>query len=721
MSRRFAKLLDHRMIMAALAFLLVTGVGLFVFIHGSVTTFKHEEIRKNMTWMGNSITYICSSGHDQLARVGAAHDETKVLLKKAESAEMIEDFARNSGFEVVVYETAAADPLPLLSSFSKMINEEGAVRDLPVYQVAGVQLAGQQFNAFVVPFDSWGWRVVLLREATSYDDLLGRLRGFYLAFGALWIVLSVVILLCLRKSGESARALRESREELRSVLDSLAEGVIVIDGDGCIAQINPSAEQITGCAVSGAFLGHHIADVLALYHHGGGQPLPREVFEKGGMLSSEQGKGGEFFLQTHDDKKRLVQVRVAHSHRRRAGKKDTSLVLSLNDVTARRAIEKQLQQAQKMEVVGAMAGGVAHDLNNILSGIVSYPELVLLKLPKESDLRQPIEAIRAAGQRAAAVVADMLTVARGGAGTREVVSVNSLVGEYAGSREYLKLKGKYPETVFSFLYAPAILNISCSPVHVKRCILNLMLNAIEAMGGSGVCTVSTRKSLVGDQQAGRLQIDPGDYIIIAVKDSGPGISEDTIGHIFEPFYTKKKMGRSGTGLGLAVVWNTMLDHHGTVVVQSGKDGTVFELYFPGVALDVSENGEALSVVELQGHGELVLVIDDDPLQRAIATDFLVELNYEVESAASGEEAVEMVRDKAYDLLLLDMLMEPGINGRQAYERIIKIRPQQKALIASGYSESEDVTAAQILGAGQFVRKPYTLEQLAQAVQAELNK
>lgn len=176
----------------------------------------------------------------------------------------------------------------------------------------------------------------------------------------------------------------------------------------------------------------------------------------------------------------------------------------------------------------------------------------------------------------------MLTVARGVAGTREVVSVNTLVGEYAGSRECLKLKGKYPETAFFFQYDPVTLNISCSPVHVKRCILNLMLNAIEAMDGSGVCTVSTRKRLVGDQQAGRLQIDPGDYFIIAVKESGPGISEDTIGHIFEPFYAKKKkMGRSGTGLGLAVVWNTMQDHHGTVVVRSGKDGTVFELYRGG--------------------------------------------------------------------------------------------------------------------------------------------
>lgn len=126
------------------------------------------------------------------------------------------------------------------------------------------------------------------------------------------------------------------------------------------------------------------------------------------------------------------------------------------------------------------------------------------------------------------------------------------------------------------------------------------------------------------------------------------------------------------------------------------------------------------MVELQGHGEQVLIIDDDPLQGVIVTDFLVELNYKVESAASGEEAVDMAREKAYDLLL-DMLMEPGINGRQTYERIIRIHPQQKALIASGYSVSEDVMATQMLGVVQFIRKPYTLEQLGQAVQAELNK
>ncbi len=379
----------------------------------------------------------------------------------------------------------------------------------------------------------------------------------------------------------------------------------------------------------------------------------------------------------------------------------------------------QLMQAQKMEAIGLMAGGVAHDLNNILSGIVSYPDLLLMKLPEDSKLRQPIEAIRESGIRASQVVADLLTVARGTASTRTPANLNILIEEYLDSPEYKKLESLHPGVAITRELEPNLLNISCSRVHIKKCIMNLVMNGVEAINEKGRIFISTRNQYVDQPIAGNQHLEKGEYVVLSVADTGEGIADEDIVRIFEPFYTSKVMGQSGTGLGLAVVWNTVHDHGGTIEVKSSEKETRFELFFPITREALPETSKRIGMEALKGNGEKILVVDDEPRQQDIATLFLELLGYDVYSVASGEAAIEYLKKNTVDLVMLDMLMEPGINGRKTYERIIQIHPGQKAVIVSGFSKNDEVKKAQKAGAGKFIKKPYLLEQLGLAVKQAL--
>ena len=374
-----------------------------------------------------------------------------------------------------------------------------------------------------------------------------------------------------------------------------------------------------------------------------------------------------------------------------------------------------------MEAIGLMAGGVAHDLNNILSGVISYPELLLMRLPKESELRKPLEAIQQSGQQAAAVVDDLLTVARGVASAKITANLNSLISEYLDSLEYKKLKSLHANVKWTTELDPQLENISCSTVHIKKCIMNLTINAAEAIDDRGSIIISSRNQSVDEATAGKHGLKTADYAVLSITDTGSGIAKQDIDHIFEPFYTKKVMGKSGTGLGLAVVWNTVQDHNGGVIVHSSSKGTTCELYFPICRKESALPSESSGEADLRGNGEKILVVDDQQQQRDIAGKLLTSLGYQIHSVNSGEQAIEFLKENHVDLVLLDMLMEPGINGRKTYEEIIKIHPGQKAVIASGFSDNEEVRKTRELGARQFIKKPYSREQLGLAIADGLDK
>lgn len=390
------------------------------------------------------------------------------------------------------------------------------------------------------------------------------------------------------------------------------------------------------------------------------------------------------------------------------------------DISRQQDMEKKLHRSMKMEAVGLMAGGVAHDLNNILSALTTYPEILLMKLPADSPLREHIEKIRKAGTRAAEIVEDMLTVTRGTAAARKVESLNNLITEIAESPEYMQIQqGSNPPSC-TLILAPDLLNISCSTMHIRKSILNLLFNAAEAIGENGTITIRTENCYIEKPVAENQFIKPGEYVLLSISDDGPGISVEDQKHIFDPFYSKKVMGKSGTGLGLTIVKNTVQDHDGDILLTSNDSGTTFTLYFPATRKSVE--GASSTEVELlpQGEGEKVLVVDDEALQRDIASELLSALGYRTQTSSSGEAAVELAKKESFDLVLLDMLMEPGINGRECFEQILQIQPDIKAIIVSGYSESEEVKRALNQGVSQYIRKPYTLQHLSKTIEKTLH-
>jgi PAS domain S-box-containing protein len=388
----------------------------------------------------------------------------------------------------------------------------------------------------------------------------------------------------------------------------------------------------------------------------------------------------------------------------------------------KRKLEEQLQRAEKMEALGTLAGGVAHDLNNVLGIIVGYAELLLYDLDEASPLKAHLKNIMEGSQKAAAIVQDLLTLARRGVAHRTVVNTNRIILDTQKSPEFEKLAAQHPMVEIKTDLEPDLLNISGSSVHLSKALFNLMSNASEAMPNGGRVAIKTANQYLDRPIQGYDEVREGDYVVLSVSDTGEGISPADLKRIFEPFYTKKVMGRSGTGLGLAVVWGTVKDHQGYINVQSeeGK-GSTFTLYFPVIREELSKEPSHLSIAEYQGKGEKILIVDDVQGQRDLAKEMLRKLHYKAISCSSGEEAVDYLKEHPVDLVVLDMIMSPGMDGLETYQEILKIRPSQKAVIVSGFSESDRVHAAQALGAGTYVKKPYVLEKLGLAVRQELDR
>jgi two-component system cell cycle sensor histidine kinase/response regulator CckA len=509
------------------------------------------------------------------------------------------------------------------------------------------------------------------------------------------------------------RALRKSEENYRTVLDSSPDPVIVYDLEGKVLYLNLAFTKVFGWT-----LDEQVGKPLENF-------VPKERWPEIRALIQKVTVRGESFsgveTRLYNKKGGVLDISMSGSAYRESEGKINAIVFNLRDITERKDLQRKLHRAQKMESMGVMAGGVAHDLNNILSGIVSYPELLLMDLPEDSRLRKPIMIIQRSGMQAAEVVADLLTIARGIATGKVVLNINAIITEYLGSAEHQELKGRFSQVDYRVDLDSELLNMRGSPTHIKKTLMNLVINASEAVEKIGNVTISTFNRYLDEPLKGYENVQTGEYAVLRVSDDGPGISPEDMERIFEPFYTKKIMGRSGTGLGLAVVWNAVQAHNGYINVDAKEGETVFDIYFPVTREEISDEAQKIHPAEYCGRGEMILVVDDEKGQREIACGMLSKLGYKVETVPGGKEAVDYIRSQPVDLIVLDMVMPKGITGRETYEAILRICPGQKAVIASGYAKTEEVEHTQALGAGEFIRKPYSLEKIGLAVRRELDR
>lgn len=393
----------------------------------------------------------------------------------------------------------------------------------------------------------------------------------------------------------------------------------------------------------------------------------------------------------------------------------------LIDTSERKQLEEKLRHAQKMEVLGTLAGGVAHDLSNILAAIVSYPDLLLMDTDSQSPLFDPLNKIKNAGMRAAAIVQDLLTLARLGVQLTEVIDLNALIIDFLQSPEFENLQHCHPDIRIQTAFENDLAAIRGSSVHLMKSMLNIINNAAEAMPDGGKVHISTQnlrleaKDLKKNREAGQ-------YVMVSIRDNGEGIDREDIGRIFEPFFTKKVMGRSGTGLGMAIVWATIQDHKGYIDLESEPgQGTTVRIYLPSTQ-EALVRPPAMPVIEnLMGTGETILVIDDEPEHREIAGKMLNRLGYRVVAVGSAQDALAQMTKRPPDLVVLDMILGEDIDGLSVYRQILSMRPAQKAVITSGYAESDRVRRALELGAGACIKKPYAIRDIAAAVKSELGR
>nr|MBN2278725.1 PAS domain S-box protein [candidate division Zixibacteria bacterium] len=433
----------------------------------------------------------------------------------------------------------------------------------------------------------------------------------------------------------------------------------------------------------------------------------------------------EFRMKTKSDEYRWILSRGKVVERDPEG----SLVRMVGthvDITDRKFEEEQkqklmekLSRAEKMESLGLLAGGVAHDLNNILTPIVAYPDLILPKLPPDSPAVKQVQRMGKSAQEAVAVIQDLLTLARRGRYIMQPTDLNEVVKNYLDSPNFIRLREDCPKIEFRHLLEENLPAIVGSATHLSKIIMNLVVNAFDAMPDGGELHISTGLETVDDHGTVHERVPDGDYVVVRIKDTGMGIEENLVDKIFEPYYSSKKIGRSGSGLGLSVVYGILKDHnaHYDIISEVGH-GTEFALYFPATREYVNKTDAKKKDL---GGDETILLVEDCDEHREITVQLIASMGYRVSAVSSGKEALEYLKNHRVDLMVMDMIMEPGMDGLDTFKSIKAINPDQKAIMVTGYAPSERVKQMQELGAGELVKKPYSRDTLAGAIRNELDR
>lgn len=525
-----------------------------------------------------------------------------------------------------------------------------------------------------------------------------------------------------KRANSSLALLKSSEKELNSIIKTVPDIIFRLDPEGRIIFISPAIAKYADSPDE--LLGKSIFDLVDP------TDIPKALFrlneKRTGNRATRDLEIRMLLPKTQNGsikEKGYFRISAEGIYQSETPSQGTFVCTQgiIHDITEQKKLEEKLLHAQKMEAIGNLAAGVAHDLNNILTGLVAYPDLLLREVPPDSPMYNKITLIQKSGQKAAAVVQDLLTMARCGVKVSEIVNLNFIVMEYLASLEFDDLRKNHQNTTVESSLTPDLLNTKGSKVHLAKVIMNMITNAAEAMPAGGVIKLSSYNRCLDTTLNLYEEIPPGEYVCITVADQGIGISDEDLNKIFEPFYSKKSMKRSGSGLGMTIIWSTIKDHNGYIDIRSKEgEGASLTLYLP-VTRDSVELSSLRIVLEDYIGTERVLIVDDMAEQLQVADNMLSRLGYVVKTVTCGEAAVEYLRSHAADLVVLDMIMPGGMDGLETYTHILKVRPGQRAIITSGYSESERVKSLQQLGAGEYVQKPYTLEKFGMAVRRELDR
>jgi PAS domain S-box-containing protein len=525
----------------------------------------------------------------------------------------------------------------------------------------------------------------------------------------LFVVLAMLICWFNAALRAAQEGLRRSEMNFRSLVTNAPYGICRCDSAGQLLDVNPALLAVLGYSSAGELVGKHLGALYADTH---------EWFELADHLRSSAPLNGLIVEWKRKDGTGTV-VRVS-GRAVSDGDKGRAFELFTEDVTERRALEQQLRQSQKMEAVGRLAGGIAHDFNNLLMVISGYSEFLLDRLGPEPALRGPAQEIASAAGRATSLTRQLLAFSRKQMLAPKVLDLNGVV------TENLKMLTRVIGEDIDLVMVPAagLGAVRADAGQMEQVIMNLAVNARDAMPSGGKLTIETSNvSLDDDYARVHAPLRPGDYVMLAISDTGLGMDSETQSHIFEPFFTTK--GLKGTGLGLSTVYGIVKQSGGYIWVYSepGK-GTTFKIYLPRVAEKAESPAQVASTAEsvaAEPGTETILLVEDETNLRYLARQFLEKQGYRVIEAADGAIAMQIAvaHEGMIHLLLTDVIM-PGMNGRELAQRVSEIRPNTKVLYMSGYTENVIGHNGTLDAGVRLLQKPFTLSSLKSKVREVLD-
>ncbi len=571
--------------------------------------------------------------------------------------------------------------------------------------------------SYVDRFESWGWivgtgvytddvkaEVGVLRRRLILAEVIMAILG-----GGVALILSVRSVRLQRSEAAAHAQLAASEENLRITLQSIGDGVIATDTEGCVREMNAVAENLTGWSFAAA-RGRPLCEVFCVFDDQteGLIPSPVDrVLVTGDVVTLSD----RTLLVTRQGTRRRIADSGAPIRDR--GGRIVGVVMVFRDVTEEHALQEQLRQVQKMEVIGQLAGGVAHDFNNMLAAIMGNAELLDLDLDQDSTLRPQVSMIINGTRRAADLTQKLLAFSRKGQLRATRLDVHQPIREAIALLQRSLDRNIRIETRFE----SAVGEIVGDPTLLQNAFLNLAVNARDAMPGGGILIFSTVDVVITQGAPETADVEPGHYVEVSASDTGVGMPPDVLDKVFEPFYTTKPVGK-GTGLGLATVYGTVQEHRGAVRVSSRQgQGTTVRILLPrgGRIVPTEEPATATEIVKGQG---LVLVVDDETLVLGMAEAQLRSLGYDVITASDGAEALEAYTEHGdrIAVVLLDLVM-PVMGGRETMVRLREMDPDVRVVLTSGFDPQGTASDLSGLGASGFLAKPYRQAGLSQAIDA----
>lgn len=549
----------------------------------------------------------------------------------------------------------------------------------------------------------------------SYHDSWGIHWGANLSAGFTILYLINITIVGIR---EQSKLSIDREEFLRSTINSNHDGIIIADIEGKITNINPSACKILG--VTEAEMLNQGIDLI--FSHIKNQVGEKIQFFDEFLLHS---KGVLPNMLYSVDEKTLINLTLSYATIMSANEEIIGVIFSMHDTTNQKVLDDKLKQTQKLQALGTLAGGVAHDFNNMLGGIMGYAQLLERGMLEDKGVKEQeayIREIIKTVEKASELTRQLLAYAR----KEEIRYRNLDINECIRSAVKLLNRTIDKKITITMNLMKEKIAVFGDETLLQNVFLNICLNARDAMPNGGRLTVHSRLVELGEIFVKGMEFDlkPGRYVKIAFTDSGKGIDPRYVDRIFEPFFTTKGIGE-GTGLGLSESYGTIVAHSGAVIVQTElHKGTTFIIYLPA-----SDQNEPIVMHSSHDHqdgyakvvtttNKRILLVDDEPVMRSVLELYLNDIGYDVYTADHGIKALEIFKKKSneIDVVLLDMMM-PKLNGAETFREMSKIRSDVKVILLSGYTDDEKIDELYEEGIYAFFKKPFRLEEIAECIES----